>query len=157
VLNDTPYNLASVAIFLLFTGCGLSRAAQLPPSRLRGTAVARRHQWMGQIVSCPSGQTDVMPYFAMAKGHREVQFMNGELNPICTEVFRDQDFAPSGYWVWLKSAKAHGFDVKAFDHYGWRYVPHFTSNPNSWCSRLITSIRVDGPRIRSDFRPWWQG
>ncbi len=69
----------------------------------------------GQNLSCPAGQTDVMQYFAMNKQTRALQFMNGQPNSIYTEVFPDQDFASSGYWFWLKSASAHGFDVKAFD------------------------------------------
>jgi len=64
---------------------------------------------------CPSGQSDVMKYFVTGKQVRDSQFMNGQQNPIYTEVFPDQDFAASGYWFWLKSASAHGFDVKAFD------------------------------------------
>jgi hypothetical protein len=61
-----------------------------------------------QGFSCPSGQTDVMQYFVMGKQYRDSQFMNGQPNPIYTEVFPDQDFAASGYWFWLKSAGAHG-------------------------------------------------
>jgi len=56
-----------------------------------------------------------MQYFVMDQQNRDSQFMNGEQHPIYTEVFTDQDFAASGYWFWLKSASAHGFDVKAFD------------------------------------------
>jgi hypothetical protein len=68
-----------------------------------------------QSFSCPSDQTDVMQYFAMDKQNRDSQFMDGQQNPIYTLVFPDQDFAAAGYWFWLKSASAHGFDVKAFD------------------------------------------
>ena len=56
-----------------------------------------------------------MQYFVMSKENRESQFMNGQQNPIYTQVFPDKDFAASGYWFWLKSASAHGFDVKVFD------------------------------------------
>jgi hypothetical protein len=56
-----------------------------------------------------------MQYFAMDQQNRETQFMNGQPNPIYTEVFPNEDFAASGYWFWLKSPSAHGFDVKAFD------------------------------------------
>jgi hypothetical protein len=56
-----------------------------------------------------------MQYFALMKDTRENQFMQGQPNPIYTEVFPNQDFATTGYWFWLKSASAHGFDVKAFD------------------------------------------
>ena len=70
---------------------------------------------MTTAFSCFSGQEDVMQYFAMSRLSRKNQFMSGQPNPIYTEVFPDQDFAPSGYWFWLNSARAHGFDVKAFD------------------------------------------
>jgi len=68
-----------------------------------------------QGFSCPSGQSDVMQYFTMGKQDRDSQFMNGQPNPMYAQVFPDQDFAASGYWFWLKSASAHGFDVDAFD------------------------------------------
>ncbi len=68
-----------------------------------------------QSFSCPAGQTDVMQYFAMSQQNRAGQFLNGQPNPIYTEVFPGEDFAASGYWFWLKSATANGFDVKAFD------------------------------------------
>lgn len=56
-----------------------------------------------------------MQYFAMDMQNRATQFMNGQPNPIYTQVFPNEDFAATGYWFWLKSASAHGFDVKAFD------------------------------------------
>jgi hypothetical protein len=56
-----------------------------------------------------------MQYFAMGKQHRKNQFLSGNKNPIYTEVFPDEDFAPEGYWFWLKSPTAHGFDVDTFD------------------------------------------
>jgi len=68
-----------------------------------------------QNFPCRDGQIDVMKYFAMAKDKRVSHFLDGNPNPIYTKVFPDQDFAPTGYWFWLKSPKAHGFDVKAFD------------------------------------------
>ena len=108
-LKETTYDLAILALLLLFMGCGASTVSSA------GSGSGTSPPVDGQTVSCPSGQTDVMQYFAMAKGNREVQFMDGEPNPIYTEVFPDQDFAVRGYWFWLKSAKAHGFDVKAFD------------------------------------------
>ena len=51
----------------------------------------------------------------MKKRSRASQYMKGQPNSIYTEVFPDEDFGASGYWFWLKSAGAHGFDVKAFD------------------------------------------
>ncbi|HEV2731133.1 MAG TPA: hypothetical protein VGV15_13965 [Terriglobales bacterium] len=68
-----------------------------------------------QNFSCPNGQIDVMKYFAMEQARRATHFMIGKPNPIYTEVFPNQDFTESGYWFWLKSSRAHGFDVKAFD------------------------------------------
>lgn len=68
-----------------------------------------------QTLSCPDGQADVMKYFAMEQHKRANHFVDGHPNPIYTQVFPDQDFAATGYWFWLKSPKAHGFDVKAFD------------------------------------------
>lgn len=70
---------------------------------------------LAQDFSCPAGQADVMKYFAMNRERRASQFLDGKPNPVYTEVFPDSDFAPSGYWFWLKSPKAHGFDVKSFD------------------------------------------
>jgi hypothetical protein len=67
------------------------------------------------LFACPSGEEDVMQYFVLSKANRSIDFMDGQGNPIYTEVFPDEDFAASGYWFWLKSASAHGFDVKAFD------------------------------------------
>jgi hypothetical protein len=68
-----------------------------------------------QVFSCPDGKVDVMKYFVLAEDYRSGQYMNGTPNPIYTKVFPDLDFAKSGYWFWLKSASAHGFDVKAFN------------------------------------------
>ena len=68
-----------------------------------------------QSFSCPAGLEDVMQYFVMDQQRRETQFMNGATNPLYTQVFPDLDFAPAGYWFWLKSPTANGFDVDAFD------------------------------------------
>jgi hypothetical protein len=56
-----------------------------------------------------------MKYFVMSRDRRSQHFVDGTPNPIFTQVFPDRDFAPAGYWFWLKSRRAHGFDVKAFD------------------------------------------
>ena len=64
-----------------------------------------------QDFSCPARQADVMKYFVMNKERRASQFLDGNPNPIYTQVFPDLDFASRGYWFWLKSTKAHGFDV----------------------------------------------
>lgn len=68
-----------------------------------------------QEFSCPAGQSDTMKYFVLAQAKRSDQFLNGNPNPLFTEVFPDVDFPATGYWFWLKSPKAHGFDVKSFD------------------------------------------
>lgn len=68
-----------------------------------------------QEFSCPAGRADTMKYFVMSKERRTSYFLDGTPNPIYTEVFPDLDFAARGYWFWLKSPKAHGFDVKSFD------------------------------------------
>ena len=53
--------------------------------------------------------------FAMNEQKRPVEYMSGTANPIYTQVSPNQDFAVGGFWFWLKSPSAHGFDVKAFD------------------------------------------
>lgn len=68
-----------------------------------------------QEFSCPAGKEDMMKYFAMAESDRANQHMYGKSNSIYTKVFPDQDFSENGYWFWLKSSTANGFDVKAFD------------------------------------------
>src|ERR1700686_4349258 len=65
--------------------------------------------------SCPAGHADIMKYFVMDRERRAKHFLDGKPNPIYTQVFPDTDFASQGYWFWLKSPKAHGFDVKSFD------------------------------------------
>jgi hypothetical protein len=67
-----------------------------------------------QEFSCPDGQIDVMKYFVMDQSLRADNYMSGSPNPIYTKVFPDEDFAGTGYWFWLKSPTANGFDVKAF-------------------------------------------
>ncbi len=68
-----------------------------------------------QSLSCPAGQIDFMKYFAMDEHQRATHFLAGSPNPIYTVIVPNQDFAEKGYWFWLKSPKAHGFDVKSFD------------------------------------------
>jgi len=81
-----------------------------------------------QGVSCPAGKADVMKYFAMDEDRRASQFLQDNPNPIYTQVFPDSDFASRGYWFWLKSPKAHGFDVKSFDE---KYV-YMRSTELTW-------------------------
>lgn len=68
-----------------------------------------------QKFACPSGEVDAMKYFVMDQQDRASHFMSGKPNPIYTLVFTNEGFSTAGYWFWLKSPKAHGFDVKAFD------------------------------------------
>jgi hypothetical protein len=68
-----------------------------------------------QTFSCSQGQADMMKYFVLDQNRRRDHFLDGKPNPIYTEVFPDEDFPATGYWFWLKSPKAHGVDVKAFD------------------------------------------
>jgi hypothetical protein len=111
-LNRPASWLLSSAICLfgifILSGCGGSNSSSK-------SGVSSQPQTNSQNFSCPVGQEDVMQYFALDKQDRETQFMNGQPNPLYTQVFPDQDFAPTGYWFWLKSANAHGFDVKSFD------------------------------------------
>ena len=51
-----------------------------------------------QQYSCPTGQADMMKYFAMSSDRRADHFLKGEPNSILTKVFPDTDFAPTGYW-----------------------------------------------------------
>ena len=81
-----------------------------------------------QGVSCLAGKADVMKYFAMDEDRRASQFLQDNPNPIYTQVFPDSDFASRGYWFWLKSPKAHGFDVKSFDE---KYV-YMRSTELTW-------------------------
>jgi len=90
---------------LFLSGCGGSQLESVGGGTTTGSS----------YFSCPSGQSDVLQYFVMSRQNRDSQFMSGQPNPIYTEVFPDEDFATGGYWFWLKSSKAHGFDVKSFD------------------------------------------
>ena len=98
---------------------------------------------IAQTFSCPSGETDVMQYFVLSKQNRDGQFMNGQPNPIYTEVFPDEDFAASGYWFWLKSASAHGFDVKAFDqNYVYMRSTELVWTDNTTFKRFVNDLPI---------------
>jgi hypothetical protein len=115
---------------------------------------------VAQIFSCPNGETDVMTYFAMEKGKRANHYLGGKPNPIYTQVFPDEDFASSGYWLWLKSPKAHGFDVKAFDDkHVYMRATELEWKDNSTFKRFVHDLpiaarcvpeRGAGPEIRVD-------
>jgi hypothetical protein len=104
------FYFAPILLFLPFWGCGGPSSSNNASSS--GTTLPAPNS---QNFSCPSGLTDVMDYFVMDNAKRDSQFMNGAPNPLYTQVFPDLDFAASGYWFWLKSPSAHGFDVDAFD------------------------------------------
>ena len=96
-----------------------------------------------QNFSCPAGQADVMKYFAMSKDKREKRFLDGHPNPIYTQVVPDEDFAPAGYWFWLKSPKAHGFDVKAFDeNYVYMRSTELEWKDNSTFKRFVHDLPI---------------
>ena len=113
-----------------------------------------------QAFSCPSGQADVMKYFAMNKEKRANFYLEGKPNAIYTEVFPNQDFAAEGYWFWLKSPKAHGFDVKAFDErYVYMRATELEWKDNRTFKRFVHDLPISarcvpegkaGPRIRVD-------
>lgn len=70
---------------------------------------------VAQDFSCPNGQIDVMKYFVLSQRERDNYFLDGSPTSVYTEVHPNRDFAPAGYWFWLKSSSAQGFDVKACD------------------------------------------
>jgi hypothetical protein len=82
---------------------------------LSGSLLAAARGQESSTFSCPAGKADVLKYFVMSKARRGQHFLAGSTNSVYTQVFPDEEFAPQGYWFWIKSPKAHGFDVKAFD------------------------------------------
>jgi hypothetical protein len=96
-----------------------------------------------QEFSCPAGQTDVMKYFVMADSLRANQYMSGSPNPIYTKVFPDEDFSETGYWFWLKSATANGFDVKAFNgNYVYMRSTELTWTNNTTFKRFVHDLPI---------------
>ena len=93
----------------------------------------------------------MMRYFAMSKQNRVSQFLSGQQNPIYTEVFPDQDFAATGYWFWLKSASAHGFDVKAFDqNYVYIRSTELVWDDNTTFKRFASDLPIAARCVASD-------
>lgn len=93
----------------------------------------------------------MMSYFAMSQQRREQQFMSGNPNPIYTKVFPGQDFAASGYWFWLKSAEAHGFDVKAFDsNYVYIRSTELTWSDNTTFKRFVHDLPIAARCVAPD-------
>ena len=134
IVSDLKYTAICISVVVLgwvLSGCGdkTPSTTPLPPN--------------AQSFSCPSGQTDVMQYFVMSEQNRNTQFMNGSQNPIYTEVFPEEDFAASGYWFWLKSSSAHGFDVKAFDqNYAYMRSTELTWTDNTTFKRFINDLPI---------------
>ena len=123
------------------TRAGFVRALVLGSS-LFSVLVLASSSW-AQAFSCPAGQIDVMKYFAMDQQKRPNQFMAGSPNPIYTEVYPNQDFAASGYWFWLKSPSADGFDVKAFDqHYVYMRSTELNWTNNSSFKRFAHDLPI---------------
>jgi hypothetical protein len=92
-----------------------------------------------------------MQYFAMSQQNRASQFRNGQPNPIYTEVFPDQDFAGSGYWFWLKSTSAHGFDVKAFDqNYVYIRSTELVWTNNTTFKRFVSDLPIAARCVASN-------
>jgi hypothetical protein len=104
-----------------------------------------------QNFSCPAGQMDMMQYFVMSQQSRADQFMNGQQNPIYTEVFPDEDFASTGYWFWLKSVTANGFDVKAFDpNYVYLRSTELVWSDNTTFKRFVDDLPVAARCVASN-------
>lgn len=98
---------------------------------------------LAQGFSCPAGQTDVMKYFVMAESLRANQYMSGTSNPIYTEVFPNKDFSETGYWFWLKSETANGFDVKTFDgHYVYMRSTELIWTNNTTFKRFVHQLPI---------------
>lgn len=69
--------------------------------------------------ACPKGYEDMMNYFVMAYPNRVDNHMGpGNANPIYTSIVPDNgtnNYAASGYFLWIKSAVGYPWDVKTFD------------------------------------------
>ena len=82
---------------------------------------------------------------------RGTQFMNGQPNPIYTEVFPNEDFAATGYWFWLKSSSAHGFDVKAFDpNYIYIRSTELTWTDHTTFKRFVQDLPISARCVAPD-------
>lgn len=137
LLNQFPViSGACLCLLLLANGCGGGTSTQPSNNNTQSSTG-------GDAFTCPSGQEDVMQYFVMSKQNRETQFMSGQPNPLYTQVFPDQDFAASGYWFWLKSASAHGFDVKAFDqNYVYMRSTELNWDDNTSFKRFVKDLPI---------------
>jgi hypothetical protein len=96
-----------------------------------------------QEFSCPAGQADMMKYFVLAQSLRSTEYMSGSPNPIYTDVFPNEDFADSGYWFWLKSITANGFDVKSFDeNYIYMRSTELVWSNNTTFKRFVNDLPI---------------
>lgn len=99
--------------------------------------------------SCPAGQADIMKYFVLDKEEEGQSIPGRQPQSDLQRNLPDSDFARSGYWFWLKSPKAHGFDVKSFDQQyiylrstelNWKDNTSFKRFVRGgWCDRLPTN------------------
>lgn len=138
-LRSLAVSISLLALCGLLCRCG----SGMPP--------ASSSPSLAQGFSCPTGQSDVMQYFAMNMQDRASQFMNGQPNPIYTEVFPNEDFAASGYWFWLKSSSAHGFDVKAFDqNYVYIRSTELVWTDNTTFKRFVTDLPIAARCVAPD-------
>jgi hypothetical protein len=97
----------------------------------------------GFTLDCPAGHTDVMKYFVMDQARRTNKFMKGTSNSIYSEVLPDRDFAARGYWLWLKSTTAHGFDVKVFDEgHVYMRATELTWTDNTSFKRFVKDLPI---------------
>jgi hypothetical protein len=124
------------------TRAGFVRAFAVLGLLLGNVLILASSSW-AQSFSCPAGQIDIMKYFVMDQQRRPNQFMGGSPNPIYTEVYPNRDFAASGYWFWLKSPSANGFDVKAFDqNYVYMRSTELTWSNNSSFKRFAHDLPI---------------
>jgi hypothetical protein len=65
--------------------------------------------------------------------------------------FPHDDFAASGDWFWLKSADAHGFDVKAFDqNYVYIRSTELVWSDNTTFKRFVNDLPIAARCVPSD-------
>ena len=93
-----------------------------------------------------------MQYFVMNEENRaQSVHERSRKNPTYSEVFPDQDFAAGGYWFWLKSATANGFDVKAFDqNYVYIRPTELVWTDNTTFKRFVDDLPIAARCVASD-------
>ncbi|MGH9512225.1 MAG: hypothetical protein ACRD2U_08825 [Terriglobales bacterium] len=69
--------------------------------------------------TCPTGYEDMMNYFVMAYPNRVDNHMGpGNANAVYSAIFPDDNtnnYAASGYFLWIKSPSGYPWDIKTFD------------------------------------------